>query len=167
MRLSLAWKLLLGYMLVVAVSISTFALLANRSTERELRLMMGQAPEGTALAAERLAAYYRGRGSWEGVESLYPAIPHAGGMGRGMQAAMGVPAVVDSRGLPLLGGLAGPQDVVGATPILVDGTVVGYIFPPRRPELRWPNANWSPGSTARFCWRRCCPSARRWWERRC
>ena len=130
MRLSLAWKLLLGYMLVVAVSISTFALLANRSTERELRLMMGQAPEGTALAAERLAAYYRGRGSWEGVESLYPSIPHVGGMGRGMQAAMGVPAVVDSRGLPLLGGLSGPQEVAGATPILVDGAVVGYIFPP-------------------------------------
>ena len=131
MRLNLAWKLLIGFMLVVAVSISTFALLANRSTERELRLMMGQAPEGTALAAEQLAAYYRGRGSWEGVENLFPAIQHmGGGMGRGMQAVMGVPAVVDARGLPLLGGLAGPQDLRGATPILVDGSLVGYVLPP-------------------------------------
>jgi signal transduction histidine kinase len=131
MRLSLAWKLLIGFMLVVAVSISTFALLANRSTERELRLMMGQAPEGTALAAEQLAAYYRGRGSWEGVENLFPGIQHmGGGMGRGMQVAMGVPSVVDSRGVPLLGGLAGPQDIQGATPILVDRVVVGYVLPP-------------------------------------
>jgi two-component system, OmpR family, sensor histidine kinase BaeS len=130
MRLSLAWKLLLGYVLVVAVSISTFALLANRSTERELRLMMGQAPQGTALAAEQLAAYYRGRGSWEGVERLFPAAQHmGGGMGRGMQAVMGLPAVLDAQGLPLLGGLAGQQDVENAIPILVDGRVVGYVLP--------------------------------------
>src|SRR4030042_565863 len=55
MRLSLAWKLLLGYMLVVAVSISTFALLANRSTERELRLMMGQARGAASRRAGRSA----------------------------------------------------------------------------------------------------------------
>jgi signal transduction histidine kinase len=134
MRLSLAWKLLLGYMLVVAVSISTFALLANRSTERELRLMMGQAPASNALAAEQLAAYFRGRGSWEGVENLFPALQHmAGGMGRGMQVAMGVPSVVDPRGLPLLGGISGPQDIRGATPILVDRVVVGYVLPPAAP----------------------------------
>src|SRR4030042_587418 len=130
MRLSRAWKLLLGYMLVVAVSISTFALLANRSTERELRLMMGQAPEGTALAAERLAAYYRGRGSWEGVESLYPSIAHGSGMGRGMQAAMGGPAGVDSRGLPLPGGLAALLSI-GAALVVAALLTTGMLKPVR------------------------------------
>ena len=127
MRLSLAWKLLLGYLLVVAVSITTFAVLANRSTERELRLAMGRNPEGTLVAAEQLAAYFRGRGSWEGVDRLYAAGQHmAGMMGRGA----GVPAVVDLQGMPLLGDVVGPQDVRGATPILVDGTIVGYVLPP-------------------------------------
>ena len=127
MRLSLAWKLLLGYLLVVAVSITTFAVLANRSTERELRLAMGRNPEGTLVAAEQLAAYFRGRGSWEGVDRLYAAGQHMGGMmGRGV----GVPAVVDLQGMPLLGDVVGPQDVRGATPILVDGTIVGYVLPP-------------------------------------
>jgi len=127
MRLSLAWKLLLGYLLVVAVSITTFAVLANRSTERELRLAMGRNPEGTLVAAEQLAAYFRGRGSWEGVDRLYGAGQHMGGMmGRGV----GVPAVVDLQGMPLLGDVVGPQDVRGATPILVDGTIVGYVLPP-------------------------------------
>ena len=127
MRLSLAWKLLLGYLLVVAVSITTFAVLANRSTERELRLAMGRNPEGTLVAAEQLAAYFRGRGSWAGVDRLYAAGQHMGGMmGRGV----GVPAVVDLQGMPLLGEIVGPQDVRGATPILVDGTTVGYVLPP-------------------------------------
>ena len=127
MRLSLAWKLLLGYLLVVAVSITTFAVLANRSTERELRLAMGSNPGGTIVAAEQLAAYFRGRGSWEGVDRLYAAGQHMGGMmGRGI----GVPAVVDPQGQPLLGGLVGAQDTRGATPIIVDGTTVGFVLPP-------------------------------------
>jgi len=127
MRLSLAWKLLLGYLLVVAVSITTFAVLANRSTERELRLAMGRNPEGTIVAAEQLAAYFRGRGSFDGVDRLYAAGQHMGGMmGRGV----GVPAVVDPQGRPLLGDIAGPQDTRGATPIIVDGTTVGYVLPP-------------------------------------
>jgi two-component system sensor histidine kinase BaeS len=130
MRLKLAWKLLLGYVLVIGVSISTFAILANRSTERELRLMMGRTPQAATLAAEQLAAYYSGRGSWDGLERLYAGPEHMGGMGRGMQAAMGVPAVVDVEGMPLLGGLIGRQDTEGAAPITVDGAVVGYVLPP-------------------------------------
>ncbi len=129
MRLKLAWKLLLGYALVVAVSITTFAILANRSTERELRLMMGRTPQAAALVAEQLAAYYSGRGSWEGLDRLYAGAEHMGGMGRGMQAAMGVPAVVDPEGMPLLGGLTGRQNTESATPITVDGELVGYVLP--------------------------------------
>lgn len=127
MRLSLAWKLLLGYLLVVAVSITTFAVLANRSTARELRLAMGRNPEGTLVAAEQLAAYFRGRGSWEGVDRLYAAGQHMGGM---MGLMVGPPAAVDAQGQPLLGGLVGPQDTRGATPIIVDGMTVGYVLPP-------------------------------------
>jgi signal transduction histidine kinase len=129
MRLKLAWKLLLGYVFVVGVSITTFAILANRSTERELRLMMGRTPQATTLAAEQLAAYYSGRGSWDGLERLYAAPEHMGGMGRGMQAGMGVPPVVDAGGMPLLGDLNGRQDTEGATPITVEGVIVGYVLP--------------------------------------
>ena len=130
MRLKLAWKLLLGYVLVVAVSITTFAILANRSSERELRLMMGRTPQSATLAAEQLAAYYSGRGSWDDLDRLFTGPEHMGGMGRGMQAAMGIPDVVDAGGLPLLGDLSGRQDTQGATPITVNGEVVGYVLSP-------------------------------------
>jgi signal transduction histidine kinase len=129
-RLSLAWKLLLGYVLVIGVSITTFAILANRSTEQELRRMMGRTPQATVLAAEQLAAYYRGRGSWEGLDRLYAGPERMGGMGRGIQADTAVPAVVDAQGMPLLGALSGRQDTRGAQPIVVDGTVVGYVIAP-------------------------------------
>jgi len=125
MRLSLAWKLLLGFLVVIAVSVATFALLANRSTEREVRRAIGQAPQVPQMASEQLSAYFRGRGSWEGVDRLL-AGGHMMGMGRGI----GDLVVVDPGGLPLVGERIIPFDISAATPILVDGVIVGYVLPP-------------------------------------
>lgn len=126
MRLSLVWKLLLGFLVVIAVSVTTFAVLANRSTEREVRRAIDQAPPAEQLAAEQLAAYFRGRGSWEGVDRLLDGGHMMGMMGRGI----GGPQIVDSRGLPLVGDRLAPLEIVDATPILVDGIIVGYVMPP-------------------------------------
>jgi signal transduction histidine kinase len=129
MRLSLAWKLLLGFVVVIAVSVATFAALANRSTEREVRRAIGQAPPMPQLAAEQLSAYFRGRGSWEGVDRLL-----AGGHMAGMMGMMGRGAadlvVVDSNGLPLVGERIAHVDTSTGTPIVVDGVIVGYVLPP-------------------------------------
>jgi signal transduction histidine kinase len=126
MRLNLAWKLLLGFVVVIAVSVGTFAALANRSTERELRRAIGQAPQVPQVAAEQLSAYFRGRGSWEGVERLLAGGHMMGMMGRGIAELV----VVDPLGLPLVGERLGPVDTSGGTPIIVDGVIVGYVLPP-------------------------------------
>jgi signal transduction histidine kinase len=126
MRLNLAWKLLLGFLVVIAVSVTTFAALANRSTEREVRRAIGQAPQVPQMAAEQLSAYFRGRGSWEGVDRLLAGGHMMGMMGRGI----GDLVVVDPGGLPLVGERINPLDTSAATPIVVDGVIVGYVLPP-------------------------------------
>ena len=126
MRLNLAWKLLLGFLVVIAVSVTTFAALANRSTEREVRRAIGQAPQVPQMAAEQLSAYFRGRGSWEGVDRLLAGGHMMGMMGRGIEDLV----IVDPGGLPLVGERVNPLDTSAATPIVVDGVIVGYVLPP-------------------------------------
>ena len=140
MRLSLATKFLGAFVIVVLVAMMTVSFLANRSAEREVRGFMfrGSMTDVQGVAAE-LAAFYQGRGSWEGVEALFTRGRLQGGMGPhdAGSSMMGMMrpdlTLADSKGRVIhsmsLEATVLPDDLLDkASPILVDQGVVGYVI---------------------------------------
>ncbi len=72
---SIRWKMLVGFILIVALSIGTVAFVANRATKREFDRYITQ---DQALKYQRLAlilsSYYEETGSWKGVQKLIDKI---------------------------------------------------------------------------------------------
>ncbi len=136
--LGLRWKLLLGFGLVSLVGVLTVALLANQAAAREVRGFMfrGGMSDPELLAGE-LAAYYRGRGGWDGVESLLtspgggPTMMNHAGMARMMSTRLQL-ASPDGAFLagsqPTGAGRIDQAELAGATPIVVDGEIVGFLL---------------------------------------
>lgn len=130
---SLTFKLIVAFLLVSLVGTSVAAIyVAYITTDRFSRYV---AEQSRLRTAERWADYYRIRGSWEGVREAMPmadpAVPGAMPMA-GMP--MGSVALVDAQGHVIVAG-AGfmmhqtvPMHILRtATPIMVDGQVVGYM----------------------------------------
>ncbi len=141
LRLSLAWKFILAFAAVVLVGVGTVSILANQGTARELRgfMVRGGMTDASQLA-QQLEGYYRGRGSWEGVELLLEA-PSMGhqmrGAGRGEAMGSGAavqPALYDVQGQWIAGSSStvsptlSTGDLANATPIQVEGEIVGYVI---------------------------------------
>ena len=62
-------KLLLSFFGVILTGVVVVSYLANQAAAREVRAFMFQGGMATdASLAQQLAGYYRGHGSWEGVE---------------------------------------------------------------------------------------------------
>lgn len=143
--LSLAWKLILAFAAVVLVGVVVVSILANRTAATEVRGFMFQGGmTSSALLRDELAAYYRGRGSWQGVDEFL------GGRGTGQMGAaqgeghmMGGPGhgltpidvtLADATGQIVagppgsIGGLLTAADQGGAAAIAVDGSTVGYLI---------------------------------------
>lgn len=139
MRLSLATKFLGAFVIVVIVAMMTVSFLANLSAEREVRGFMfrGSMTDAQGVATE-LAAFYQGRGSWDGVEALLRRARQLGGMGQhnvGPMMAMMRPdlTLTDSLGHVVHSttadsGLLPDSLLKQATPIMVDDGVVGYVI---------------------------------------
>jgi two-component system sensor histidine kinase BaeS len=134
---SVAIRILAAMALAIAVALATLALVAGRAAAREFRGYLVGGAGGSGVVADRLSAYYQGRGSWEGAQRLIgsPATVGHPGMG-GMGGMMGDPLVVaDAAGLIV----AGPARRMGdrlvqteldvAQPILADGKLIGYLVP--------------------------------------
>ncbi len=72
---SIRWKMLVGFILIVALAIGTVAFVANRTTRREFDRYITQ---DKALKYQRLAlilsSYYEQTGSWKGVQKLIDRI---------------------------------------------------------------------------------------------
>ena len=72
---SIRWKLLVGFILIVAVAIGTVAFVANRSATQEFDRYITQ---DQALKYQRLSlmlsSYYEQTGSWEGAQKLIDRI---------------------------------------------------------------------------------------------
>ncbi len=125
--------MLLSLALVVAVAIGMVSLLANVSAAREVRVFMfNGGMGGTSQAVDQLAAYYRGRGSWAGVNSL---LPSGSGGGR-MHGMMFGPSILTDPAGRIIAGQGGrvgaqvaPEALTSAVPIVVDGGLVGYFMP--------------------------------------
>jgi signal transduction histidine kinase len=141
-RLRLVWKLLLAFAAVIVVALAAVSLLANRAAAREVRGFMfrGGMTDASLLASE-LTAYYRGRGSWAGVESLLEAGVAPGGWRGMMREAMGMGgmmfpslALADARGTVIagpglpLGSRLGAEQLSRGTPIVVAGRQVGVLY---------------------------------------
>jgi signal transduction histidine kinase len=141
-RFRLIWKLLLAFSAVIVVALAAVALLANRAAAREVRGFMfrGGMTDSSLLASE-LTAYYRGRGSWEGVDSLLEAGVTPGGWRGMMREAMGMGgmmfpslALADARGTVIagpglpLGTRLGTEQLSRGTPIVVAGRQVGVLY---------------------------------------
>ncbi|HET7009860.1 MAG TPA: ATP-binding protein [Anaerolineales bacterium] len=146
-RLSLAWKIVLTFGLIVLAGLLAFSLLATQSAAREVRgFMFRGGMTDSAILADDLTDYYRVHGSWEGVEPLLvnPSPWHRafgdtfgpGMMQRmtGMEGMMS-PAVslVHPDGRVIVGpgapGAVLPSAAIRAgTPLIVDDHTVGILI---------------------------------------
>jgi len=103
---SLFWRLLSAFLLIAVITLGTVTLLVSRASSSEVRGYMGRRGTlGETELAAQLEAYFQGRGSWEGVDSL---LRMHGGMGEGMMArgmgrVMGEYLLADSAGNVLVG----------------------------------------------------------------
>src|SRR3972149_5471117 len=145
----LIWKLFLAFAAVIVVALAAVALLANQAAAREVGgfIFRGGMSDTTLLASE-LAAYYRGRGSWEGVESLLEGgLPPEGGRGGMMHGGAGMGgimastlALADARGNVIAGpGLPpgtrlGAEQLASGAPIVRSGERVGMLYVGGEPE---------------------------------
>jgi two-component system OmpR family sensor kinase/two-component system sensor histidine kinase BaeS len=155
-RLSLVFKLLGAFLLVIGISALVMALLTARATQEAFRLYTTQNSQAWARRlAPVYADYYAQANTWEGVEafvgadeSLLAGMPGmGGGMRRGQGQGMGGSGsngwmgemgqrliLADAAGLVLLdtgeelaGELLSRQETLGGAPVRVDGNLVGYL----------------------------------------
>ena len=110
MRLSLLWKLMAAFALVVLVSVGGVTLVARQTTTNEFRQYMFGGGVGQDQLAAQLADYYAQNGSWSGLEAFISGSSMLG------------------RGGMLRGGMAGPagQGGLGRRIVVADaqGNVV-------------------------------------------
>ncbi len=137
MKLSLFWKLMAAFALVLVVGVGSVTFIARQTTTSEFRhYMLGSGVTPDQLAA-RLADYYAQTGSWDGVQALVGG----NGMMSGLGLMHGAPAgpggrvviadaqgdiVADSTGAP--GGQMSPGQLARGIPITVNSQRVGTLF---------------------------------------
>lgn len=124
-------KLLLSFLAVVLVGVVVVSLLANQAAAREVHgYMLGYGMTSESGLAQRLAGYYRGHGSWDGVEALLDTPGHGMGgmMGQRMILLDAQNVVVaDTDGI-LTGQTFAGYDSASALPIESDGVRVGALI---------------------------------------
>ncbi|HEY69499.1 MAG TPA: HAMP domain-containing protein [Anaerolineae bacterium] len=142
-RLSLVWKFLLAFVLVVLVGIGTVSLLANTAATREVGLFMARGGfTDSERASAMLSAYYQGKGSWEGVEDFFAGDHDAGHsmfgsgpwgpIGRILTSGM---TLTDASGVVIasqnreVGADVSAEALSDATPIEASGETIGYLLP--------------------------------------
>ncbi|MBI3240961.1 MAG: HAMP domain-containing protein [Chloroflexi bacterium] len=128
--MSLFPKLLLSFMAVVLVGVAVVSFLANQVAAREVRGFMFQGGMTTESGmAQELAGYYRGRGSWEGAQTLISADHMMGGMmsQRLIIADAQGQIVADSDGR-FTGQRLSNDELASGLPIEVDGAQVGTLL---------------------------------------
>jgi signal transduction histidine kinase len=132
LRTSLFWKLMLAFVAVVLVAVGSVALIARQTTSSEFhRLRQGEGQTGDSDQARRLAAYYAGHGSWDGVSSL-----EREGRGQGQGGRGGPPLLLaDADGQVILdtlddrvGQRLSAEELAQGEPIIVDGQKVGTLL---------------------------------------
>lgn len=139
-------RLILSFVLVVIITISTMLIVAGRSTASEVRAFMFR---GGMVGIEDLAAaledYYQANGSWEGINqaAIFPGRGPGwrGGNSPGQHGMMGSMMgqrlrLTDSQGVLLVDtavddpqGRLAPADLERAIPLRSGPDVIGYLLP--------------------------------------
>lgn len=129
-RMRLFPKLLLSFFAVILAGVLVVSYLANQAAAREVHAFMYQGGMATESGlAQELAGYYRGHGSWEGVEALLDD-------GQGMGHMMGQQVMVaDAQGRVVVGSggtLAGQTlseaELSAGVAIEVDNVRIGTLI---------------------------------------
>ncbi len=137
-------RLILSFVLIVLVSVTSVVLIARSSTTTEVRsFMFHGGMTGADTLVQVLQNYYQSHGSWEDVANQLD-FPGAGrgrgfgnsGMMNGMGGMMGQRLrLADAAGIILLdtqyqvpAGKLSNAEINNALPIEVDGQVVGYLL---------------------------------------
>ena len=142
---SLFWRLFGAFLLLAAVTLGTVTLLVSRASSTEVRGYVGRrGTMGEAELAAQLEAYFQGRGSWEGVDSLLsppgrtgePMMGH-GMMGRGV---MGEYFLADTEGRIIAGagsrsGVLSEAERAGAVALVVGDQGIGLLLHTPSPGL--------------------------------
>ena len=140
---SLFWKGMLAFLAVILVAVGTIALLTGRITETEFRRYAFAHGEMWNQQVARLAAYYAGHNSWEGVQDMLPSV-HGMGQGRGMGGPRFSFRLSDAEG-QIVGDTGGPPggsasrtELASGIPIQVEGRLVGYLLPSSQAQASAP-----------------------------
>jgi len=138
MHLSLFWKIMAAFVIVLAVGVGGVTLIAERTTTSEFQHYMFGGGSGPEQLAASLADYYAQTGSWDGVQNLVGSSGTTGGRGMGRGGLGGVGGrfivadtrgniVADSTGVP--GGQVTQDQLARGVPITVNGKRVGTLLP--------------------------------------
>ena len=149
-------RLILSFVLIVLVSVSSLVLIARANTTTEVRsFMFHGGMTGTDSLVQLLQNYYQSTGSWAGVADQldFPGLGRGRGFGNSQFGGGMIPGNMPGN-MPSMGGMMGQRlrlaDVVGnilldsqnqpptgqlsyaekksALPVEVDGQVVGYLL---------------------------------------
>ncbi len=127
-------KLFLAFTLIVFVSVSLVALIARRGAVNEVRTFMFRGGMyGLSDLTANLENYYRGHGSWEGIQSIvFFSRGGMSGMGgmmnqRLLLADASGTVVADTQDA-LIGNQLPPSELAASIPIIAGGNTVGYLY---------------------------------------
>jgi two-component system, OmpR family, sensor histidine kinase BaeS len=130
--MNLRIKLLLSYVLVVAVTLVSIVWIARQGVAREVnQFMTAQGMVGETDLARKLESYYNQMGTWMGVEAV---LPQVGGRGMGMMGSQRI-RVADAGGVvaadtrDLTGEILSPAELSAAVILRDDtGAAIGYLL---------------------------------------
>jgi two-component system OmpR family sensor kinase len=151
MTSSLWFKLVLAFTLIAIVAVGLVALLVNRETDVAFRSYIYL--DRHHDASNRLADYYLGHGSWEGVGSLVATLSAGGRSGQGFGPGWGGEAgrgrrygqvqllvadrdgrIVSATDQTRVGSYLTPAEREEAAAIAVDGETVGWLLAEDQPD---------------------------------
>ncbi len=142
---SLAFKLTLAFLIVALTGSVVVALSVQLQTRREFDRYVLQLVQSEFVA--ELLEYYQTNGSWDGVQTQFPAQPNPSGAREPRRFEAPPFSIVDAAGQVEYG----PPDLIGeqivldkrAIPLEADGEVVGWIVP------GFVDQRWTPGTPER------------------
>ena len=136
--MSMRWRLLGSFALIIVIALGTIALVTRYTTQQEVQRFLGYGGQvGLENLANRLEAYYTENGSWAGVASSTEARPGRGQGQRGSpNMGIGNHILIDTTGViqyspreSEIGTQVSNQQVNQSIELVVSGDVVGYLIP--------------------------------------
>jgi len=136
--MSMRWRLLGAFSLIILIALGTVALVSRYTTQQEVQEFLGHGGQvGLENLANDLETYYKDNNTWSGLETL-PGIGQGYGQGRrgGANVSTSQHILTDSEGSVLISpsadqlGTTLDDDILAQSITLtVSGQVVGYLIP--------------------------------------